>query len=73
MADKTQVKTLDELGDGIEVSNEIPDELLEGVVGGAISDPVCSNCGTSSNSFLSGPDYYGRYCQKCGISWPYYV
>ena len=75
MADKKQIQRVEALGEGFKIveEHEIPDEALEGISGGALSSPVCPSCGNTSNSYISGPNAYYRYCPKCGISWPYWV
>ena len=75
MADKEQVQRVEALGEGFKIveGQEIPDEALEGISGGALSSPVCPSCGNTSNSYISGPNEYYRYCPKCGISWPYWA
>ena len=76
MADEKQIQRVEALGEGFKVveGQEIPDEALEGISGGAESSPVCPSCGNTSNSYISGPKgAFYRYCEKCEISWSYWV
>lgn len=74
MADKYQAQPLEELGEGFEFTDEIPDEALENISGGAISECRCPNCGNTEEAYISGPNgYYVRYCKRCGTSWPYWI
>lgn len=76
MAEKTRTWEAGELGDGFEVRDgaELPDEALDAVAGGKVSECRCPNCGNTEEAYISGPNgYYVRYCTKCRTSWPYWV